>query len=212
MRNLAFTPACLLCLLACSPAVAAKNAKLKPALVTPGEVVLEDSFSGTSLGKRWGVNKGEWKVADGVVKGREKADDKHAAVLTCKVPNRNSAIRLSFKLGQAKQFHLSFNKTRGHLFRVIVTPERLLLRTDKPGKKSKVRPVVLAKAGVKFAADQWYTLLVEVSGDRVSVQTDNGARINGTHSSLDVDKPNYRFILRGDGLQLDDVTIWKAKP
>jgi hypothetical protein len=209
--KLAATLATLLCLIAVTPGFAAKNAKLKPVLVTPGDAVLEESFSGPNLGKRWTVNKGEWKVSEGVVVGREKAEDKHAAVLTCKVPNRNSAIRLSFKLGKAKQFHLSFNKARGHLFRVMVTPGSLVLRTDKPGKKSKVRPAVLAKAAVKFVPDQWYTMLVEVSGDRVTVQTDNGTTLKGSHSSLDVNKPNYRFILRGQGLELDDVTIWKVK-
>jgi hypothetical protein len=211
MRNTTAALAGLLCLAAVTPLFAAKNAKLKPLLGTPGEVVLEESFSGPSLGKLWTVNKGEWKVADGTVVGSEKASDKHAAVLTCKVPNHNSAIRLSFKLGKAKQFHVSFNKVRGHLFRVMVTPGSLVVRTDKPGKKSKTRPVALGKAAVKFAPDQWYTMLVEVRGDQVAVQTDNGATVKGTHSSLDVAKPNYRFILRGDGLQLDDVTIWKAK-
>lgn len=210
MRN-AVLLAGMFCLATVTPGFAAKNAKLKPVLVAPGKVALEESFSGPSLGKRWTVNKGEWKVAEGVVVGREKAADKHAAVLTCKVPNRNSAIRFSFRLGKAKQFHLSFNKSRGHLFRVMVTPGSLVLRTDKPGKKSKIRPAVLGKAAVKFAPDQWYTMLVEVRGDTVAVQTDNGAKLKGTHSSLDVDKPNYRFILRGQSLQLDDVTIWKAK-
>jgi hypothetical protein len=210
MKNVAVL-AGLLCLVTVMPGFAAKNAKLKPTLVTPGTVALEESFSGPALGKRWSVSKGEWKVTDGVVEGREKAEDKHAAVLTCKVPNRDSAIRFSFCLGKAKQFHLSFNRKRGHLFRVMVTPGSLVLRTDKPGKKSKIRPVVLAKAAVKFDPEQWYTMLVEVRGDHVSVQTDNGAKLKGSHSSLDVDKPNYRFILRGQALQLDDVTIWKAK-
>lgn len=201
----------LSCAFAAGECSAAKNAPLKPTLVTSAKATFSDDFAGQALGKKWAVNKGEWKVADGVVVGNEKASDKHAAVLTCKVPNHNSAIRFSFRLGDAKSFHLSFNKTKGHLFRVMVTPGGMVLRTDKPGKKSKVKPVVLARTKAKFDPQAWHTMLVEVSGGKVSVRVDNGATLEGSHSSLDVDKPNYRFILRGKSLQLDDVTIWNAK-
>lgn len=197
--------------LAANVCFAEKNATLKPRLVTPGKVALEDAFATKTLGKRWAVNKGEFTIVDGVVVGNEKPADKHAAVLTCKVPNRNSAIRLSFQLGDAKAFHLSFNKKRGHLFRVIVTRDGTVLRTDKPSKKSKTRPVVLAKSANKVAPDKWHTMLVEVQGNDVTVQIDNGTTLKGSHSSLDVAKPNYRFIVRGKGFRLDDVTIWKAK-
>ena len=97
MKYLALLSA-LASIFAASEAVAAKNAKLKPVLVSPGSVVLAEEFSGKELGEKWSVNKGEWKIADGAVLGNEKAADNHAAVLTCKVPNHNSAIQFSFKM------------------------------------------------------------------------------------------------------------------
>ena len=212
MKTFSLLLAAMLCSSLASEGFAEKNAKLKPKLVSPGEVLLEDTFSGAALGKHWGISKGDWKVVEGVVVGREKAEDKHAAVLTCKIPNHNSAIQFSFKFGEAKAFHLSFNKTRGHLFRIMVTPSGLVLRTDKANRKSKIPPKVLAKAGTKFEADKWYTMLVEVQGQQVTVQTDNGVTLKGSHASLDVKKPNYRFILRGQNLQLDDLKIWSVKP
>ena len=190
---------------------AGKNTELKPTLIKADKPALADDFSGKSLGKLWETKKGDWKIADGAIVGNELAADKHAAVLNYKVPNHNSAIRLSFKLGEAKAFHLSYNKTRGHLFRIMVTPERIILRTDKPGKKSKVKPEVLARANKKFDAESWHTLLVEVKGTTVTVKTDNGVVLKGSHDSLDVMKPGYRLILRGKGLKVDDVTVWKAK-
>lgn len=189
---------------------AEKGGNLKPVLVKPGKVVLAETFSRGKLGKQWVVNKGDWAIADGVVVGREKAEDHHAAVLTCKVPNRDSAIQLSFKLADAKFFHLSFNRSRGHLFRVIITPKTIVLRTDKPTRKSTTKPVTLAEAKTTFHPDRWYTLLVEVRGDRVVVTTDNGVLLKGSHSALDIDKPNYRFVMRGKSFQLDDVKIWKS--
>lgn len=190
---------------------AGKNTDLNPTLIRADKPALTDDFDRKSLGKLWETKKGAWKIADGAIVGNELAADKHAAVLNYKVPNHNSAIRLSFKLGEAKMFHLSYNKKRGHLFRVIVTPERIILRTDKPGKKSKVKPQVLARSNKKFDADAWHTLLVEVKGTIVTVKTDNGVVLKGSHDSLDVAKPGYRLILRGKGLQVDDVTVWKVK-
>jgi len=190
---------------------AEKDSKLKPTLVKSGKLVLTETFSRRKLGKQWIVNKGNWATADGVVVGREKAADHHAAVLTCKVPNHDSAIQLSFKLSDAKFFHLSFNRKRGHLFRVMITPRNIVLRTDKPTHKSTTKPVTLAKAKAMFRPDRWYTLLVEVRGDRVVVTTDNGISLTGTHPSLDIDKPNYRFVMRGKSFQLDDVKIWQSR-
>jgi len=189
---------------------AGKGGKLKPTLVKPGKLVLDETFSRGKLGKQWVVNKGDWAISDGVVVGREKTEDHHAAVLTCKVPNRDSAIQLSFKLADARFFHLSFNRSRGHLFRVMITPGKIVLRTDKPTRKSTTRPVTLAEAKATFRPDRWYTMLVEVRGDRVVVTTDNGVSLKGSHPSLDVDKPNYRFVMRGKSFQLDDVRIWKS--
>ena len=187
-----------------------KDSQLKPTLGGPGKTVLAETFSRDALGKQWVVNKGDWSINGGAVTGREKASDHHAAVLTCKVPNHDSAIRLSFKLADAKFFHLSFNRKRGHLFRVMITPKTIVLRTDKPTRKSTVKPVTLAKAKVTFHPDRWYTLLVQVRGDRVVVTTDNGVSLKGSHPSLDIDKPNYRFVMRGKSFQLDDVRIWKS--
>lgn len=214
MKKYGIAAACVFSVALCfaGSCPAEKNSVLKPALIRPGRAVFTETFDGEKLGSKWAVSKGEWTVADGVVTGREKAEEHHAAVLTCKVPNHNSAIQVSFQLGDAKFFHLSFNKKRGHLFRVMITPGQIVLRTDKPNRTSKSRPVTLARSKTKFQPGKWYTLLVEVRGNDVVVQTDNGVVLKGSHPSLDVDKPNYRFVTRGKDFRLDDVKIWMPKP
>jgi len=70
---------------------------------------------------------------------------------------------------------------------------------------------MLAKAEGKFPSGQWQTLLVEVQGDSVSVQADNGAKLTAKHPELNVEKTGYRFVTRGSSLLLDDLTIWSGK-
>src|SRR5262245_12460308 len=68
-------------------ALAEKGTALKPTLTKPGEAVHEEAFGGAELGKSWHVAKGDWKPQEGVLIGKEKASDMHAAVLTLQYPH-----------------------------------------------------------------------------------------------------------------------------
>lgn len=199
----------VLCLV--SPAVAEKDADLKPRLATPGSVVLEQSFD-QPLAKPMTPVKGEWKTDEGVLVAKELAADKHAAVLNCQTPNRNSIVRFSFQLGeQTKGFNFSLNHKGGHLFRVAVAPQRLTVTLDKDKKDPQSKPLALGSAKGQFEPGKWYTLQVEMLGDQVVAQADNGAVVQASHAKLDTDKPNYRFVMRGEGLRLDDLKVWRAE-
>ena len=189
-----------------------KGTELHPVLAQPGSVVLDESFSGGELGENWVANKGDWPVQDGVVVGREKKEDMHAAVLTLQHPHRKSIIRFSFQLDGATGFNLSFNHAKGHLFRIAVSETGLTLTKDADKKDPTSKAKALAKASGEFDSAEWHTLLVEILGDRVSVQSDNGSKLSIQEPSLDVDKTGYRFVTRGEALLLDDVKIWNVKP
>jgi hypothetical protein len=190
---------------------AEKNTALKPVLAKAGKIVIEESFTSAELSKTWNVAKGEWQAKDGVLVGKEKASDKHAAVLALTKPNRNSIIQFSFKLDGVKAFDLSFNSAKGHLFRVVVDGEGIALSKDKDKKDEKSKAAMLGKAGVKFDSGKWFTMLVEVKGDKVSVQTDNGAKIAGSNSELDVAKTGYRFVARGESVSIADLKVWDVE-
>jgi 3-keto-disaccharide hydrolase len=190
--------------------LADKDATLTPALAQPGKLMVEDSFDGPALAKKWKVNKGTWEIADGVVVASEKASDNHAAVLTLAQPNHDSVIRFSFRLDGAKGLHLSFNHAKGHLFRVIVTEKAVTITTDKDKNDPASKAVKLASAPTAFEQGKWYTMLVELKGNSVQVQTDAGLKLKGSDPSLDVDKTGYRFVMRGATLKLDDVKVWSA--
>ncbi len=156
------------------------------------------------------INKGSWLVVGGELVGREKPTDKHAAVLTLKQPNRNSAIKFSFQLDGAKTFNLSMNHARGHLFRVLVRQNALVITKDKDKRDPKSRVEQLAKTPAIFEQGVWYTLLVEMDGDKVTVRTDDDVTVTAQDERLNVDKPSYRFVTRGESIVLDDVQVWGA--
>jgi len=201
-------------LVALSPALAfaGKGTDLKPILPPPGKVAAEDSFSAAALGSNWKVAKGDWQVKGGALVGQEIAADKHAAVCALNVPNHNSVIRLSFKLDGSKTLAVSYNHAKGHLFRVNITPGSLVVQTDKDKKDPNSKAEQIGKAEVKFEPGQWYTLQIELKGQKVAVQTDNGVKIEGSHASLDVDKTGYRFVTAGASVALADVKAWEVAP
>ena len=202
-------PSLILCLSVFAvTADAAKNAEVKPLLTSPASVTMQDEFDRDSLGKNWFVGKGEWSIVDGSLVGKELAADKHAAVAMLKHPNTDSAVKLSFKLDGAEGFSFSLNHKKGHLFRVVVMKDRLIVRTDRDKKDPKSKVETLDSAKADFAQGQWHTLLIEMKGDAVAVSADNGATIQGTHDSLATEKTGYRLVLKGESLIVDDVHVW----
>jgi len=199
-------------LLSCSFVHAEKGTDLQPTSASLGSVTVDDSFSEQQLGKKWVASKGEWTIKDGVLIGSEKKEDEHAAVLTLQQPNRNSIIRFSFQLDGASGFNLSFNHAKGHLFRIAVSDTGLTLTKDADKKDPNSKAKALAKASGKFDSKQWHTLLVEIQGDKVSVQSDSGAKLDIREPSLDVEKTGYRFVMRGESLLLDDIKVWSVQP
>jgi hypothetical protein len=191
-------------------ALAAKDAELKPTLNQPGKVVVDEKFVGSALPSSWGGVQGDWQVRDGAVVGKEKASDEHPAVLFLNQTHRDAIVRFSFKLEGAKNFNLSLNHPKGHLFRVAIAEDGLTLSKDKDKKDTKSKVVQLGKSAGKFETGQWHTLLLETKGGKVSVQADNGAKVEGSHPELDVDKTGYRFVLKGEFVRVTDVKVWEA--
>jgi hypothetical protein len=190
---------------------AEKAADLKPMLAKPGKVVVTESFDGAALGKDWSAAKGDWQPREGVLVGREKKEDKHAAVLTLGRPNRDSIIRFACKLDGAKSMSLSLNSAKGgHLFRVSLAPQSVTILKDKDKKDPQSKGTVLGQADAKFNDGQWHTLLVEIKGAEVAVQTEHGVKVTGSDPALDVDKTGYRFVTAGESVLVDDVTVWEV--
>jgi hypothetical protein len=189
-----------------------KGVELTPVLTKRGKLLMDEDFSTTQLGKTWTTAKGAWTVQDGAVVGREKKEDMHAAVLSLAHPHRDAILRFSFKLNGATGVNLSLNHAKGHLFRITISEMGISFIKDKDKRDPKSNPVVLTKIGDKLDRTQWHTMLVEIQGDKVFVQTDKSMKMEVQNSDLAVEKPGFRFVTRGESLLLDDIKVWQVQP
>jgi hypothetical protein len=191
---------------------AEKNAELKTLICKASKVVVQEKFDMPNLPKGWVAAKGDFQVREGAIAGWEKKEDMHAAVLALQKPFKNSIIRFSFKRDGATGFNISFNHAKGHLFRVLINDDNVVINKDKDKNDKASKALVLGKAEAKFPPGVWHTMQIEMVGDRVAVQADNGVQLEAKNSGLEVEKTGYRWVTRGSTLYLDDVSIWDVQP
>ncbi|MFV0444109.1 MAG: hypothetical protein ACK5Q5_11110, partial [Planctomycetaceae bacterium] len=147
----------LLCLSLSATVLIAADGALPTDLGQPGAVLLEDHFERATPGDGWKAAKGDWTIVEGALVGKELTSDKHAAVVSFGEKNRNSIVRLRFRLEGAKQLHLSLNKAKGHLFRVVVNEQGLTMTLDKDKSAPASKGVVFAKAQGVIEPNKWHT-------------------------------------------------------
>jgi hypothetical protein len=195
-----------------SASMAEKDAEIKTLIAKASKNAVQEKFDAPKLPKNWVANKGDFQVREGALVGWEKKEDMHAAVLTLQKPFKNSIIRFSFKRDGVTGFNVSFNHAKGHLFRVLINDDGLVINKDKDKNDPNSKPVVVGKTEGKFPPGVWHTMQIEIVGDKVAVQADNGVKLEGKNAGLDVEKTGYRFVMRGSTLYLDDVSIWEVQP
>lgn len=181
------------------------------------EVALEESFDG-ELSPKWHVNAGNWKVTNGVLKASELPADQHAAAARYVLESNNAVYQLRFRfVDSGKAFHLGFDPARGeldkkgHLFSVVIMPNhwRIVKHADK--KRPKEDPTeILAKENAEFEPGKWYELRVTTWFNYVTARVDGQRELKGSHPSFAVKKPTLVFRCQGDGVEIDDLHVWRA--
>ena len=183
------------------------------------DVALEESFDRAELGKGWTLNTGEWKIVDGVLRGREIPSEKHSAAARRVVVSQNAVYALKFRFVEnGKAFHFGFDpapgelKKKGHLFSVIVTPEswKLLKHVDK-NRREEDPNETLATQKTEFKQGEWYSLRVATWGRHVTASIEGKDPLKASHSTFGVKKPTLVFRCLGDGVEIDDIQVWTQK-
>lgn len=162
------------------------------------------------LPEGWSVTKGEWKVADGALVGSELAADQHAAVLMIRDPHQNSKITFRYQVEGAKNFALSFNHAKGHLFRVALAGPKLSVSLDKDKKDPASKAEVLGSAELQAKPGEWIELSCEIRGETVKVSAGE-ATISASHPKLAVGKTGYRLVVAGRSVRIDDLAFSSSK-
>jgi hypothetical protein len=201
--------------LAASPA--ALGAEGPPATESPtvmtlrGKELFRDSL-GQTLAKGWVAAKGDWKVVDGAIQGTERPADMHAAAARHALKFHNAVIQYSFKLDGARATHLSLNDARGHVCRVMITPQEISLRKDDHDKTGPDKAAVLKARKLAIEPGRWHTLLIELQGPEMLARLDGETVALGSHEALDVELTNFGLIVTGASVSFKDLAIWEAQP
>jgi hypothetical protein len=183
--------------------------EVKTLMADKGKTLTTDSFA-TEMSPDWKVAKGTWAIVDGALKGTEKAEDMHAAVLRRELKTHNLIAHYSFRFDGGKSTSFSLNDPKGHVCRVAITPAGFGLNKDKAGKTSTDKPASLDKVAMPFKAGEWYSITIELCGKDFVASVDDAHVAIGSHDGLDVDKTVVSFPVSGDGVSIKDLTIWEA--
>ncbi|MBI4902957.1 MAG: hypothetical protein HY820_04930 [Acidobacteria bacterium] len=190
-------------------------ALLTAAEITPaqrGKLLYEDDFSGTTLAEGWKVAKGKWQATGGAVLGVELAADKHAAVIRRDLKMKDAVVesRLRMEPG-AKMAAISINGAGGHLCRVTLRPDMVIVQKDKMNAKATEPAVVLAKMPMKVSNDKWYKITMEMRGNKLTARIDDGQPFGGEHSSINLEKTNIGLPVAGEGVWFDYLRVWETR-
>jgi hypothetical protein len=201
-------------------AAAAFAAPLEPTLGTKGKLLLEENFAGATLPAGWNKNTGKIGVVDGALHASQLASDNHIGAFRKPVPVQDGVVQLDFKFSGATMFQLGFDpapgtlKKKGHLFSLAITPAGWTLTENNDKADPKSKPVAHAKAATPFAAGEWHTILLEMKGDTVVVQSAGRPPLRATAKDFHVKKPGLVFRAGGkDGQEvlIDNVKVWELR-
>jgi len=177
-----------------------------------GASLMSDEFSTEGpLKAPWTMPKGKWEVKDGTLMGSEIKADKHAAVLHYSKKNHNLIVQFDYEMKGAQFLHLSFNHAKGHLWRLMITDKEIRLQKDKDKKDPNSKIEVAAKAGFSSKPGERHTVTVEIVGAQIVAHVDDKITLKASNSVFDTEKPNIRFIVRGESVLIDNVKAWQAE-
>lgn len=170
-------------------------------------VIVNEDFSQPDAIAKWRWGAGKWTVADGVLKGTETAERKHAAGLACQRTYHDAEIHFRFQFAGGSTAMLLLRNKFGNLCRVTITKTGMTLTKDKPNlpADTKERSVVLAKATLKLKPGEWYAVTATVQGEDFTATLHDHTALKGRHPAINVDKTEIEFLAGGDSILFDDL-------
>lgn len=183
-----------------------------------GKLLIEEKFDGEVSNKVFKGGIGEWKVANGVVHGTERAIDNHVAASRLYQESQDAIYEFKFRITEnGKSFNCGFDPSKGeldkkgHLWSVSISGKKWRLAKAVDKSKPKGDPSkILAQGDISIKKDEWYTMRIVSKGEKVSVAVGDNV-LAAEHSTFKVKKPSLIFRCKGDGVEIDDVRIWEVK-
>lgn len=189
--------------------------------VTVGELVTWQPFNDpASLVKgqtKWQAGIGKWEITNGVVRATEegpseKRPNGHEAVCEYVSEQGDFVMTGEFQINSAAHVGFVFRDNQqpnNHQGRIIITPTSIELH-KMSGISKTTRKEVLTSLQVPLAADQWHSIVIEVSDDHCRVVVDGKQTVEGQHERFLAAKGRIGVVARGDSALFKNVGIWKA--
>jgi hypothetical protein len=197
---------------------------LQPIMCVADKVVIQDDFSkpGPINKAQWEARQGtQWKVEDGVLRGRPSTAEHQASV-----PSHKGLEPRIAAPGTPKEFIARFSIRFLDGTETDVSPfvefghHVCRLRLSSNGAELLAGPDMVRVAEAKdfhFEPGQWYHLLAEMQGSDFVIQIADGPTIYARQQIFTQPPPAGAAGLgvagtRGGTAEIDDVTIWTVKP
>lgn len=207
-------------LLTIDPVLAAEPAATpKTQICSPTEVVVSTPFNldtpPTRKGKvnDWQAGIGEWTVKNGALYGDELPENHHPSSLTWKLEATDMVIQAQFRLGTA--VHVAFGcrdtiAPNHHLGRTFISKDGVWIQRMS-GISKTTKAEKLGEVKTPMDPEAWHDLTIEICGDHYRAQVD-GHVVEAHHPRFKDAKGIVALIVKGQGAQFKNVSIWKARP
>ena len=188
----------------------ARAADELPLPVTRGTVLVSEDFSATNAIAQWRWGAGKWTVSEGVLKGTETPERKHAAGLACQRAYHDAVIQFRFQFAGGREAILLLRNKFGNLCRVIISQTSMSVQKDRPNlpKDTLEKTVVFGKAPVQLKTGEWYAVTAVVHGEEFAVTLHDHATLKGHHPAIHVDKTEIEFLASGVSILFDDLKAY----
>jgi hypothetical protein len=179
-------------------------------LTKPGKLLVDEKLAELPAKGDWRYGPGDWTIVDGVLKGSERKEDKHGAVLRRNLKQRDAVIRYDFRLDGARGTTLSMNDAKEHVCRVMIGPKYFRAQKDDHDHDGPDKAVPFQSLAINVEPGQWHTLVVEMRGPEM-VATLDGKHVSfGSEPLLDTEKANFGFTVAGESVSFRNLQVWAA--
>ena len=185
----------------------------------PTTLIVATPFNQTAPATRkgdingWKAAIGEWSVNDSVLTGNELAEDHHHPSCTYAIKSTDMIITGEFRLGAAEFIAFGCRDSvppNNHLARTSINKSGIwiqhmagIAKTTKSTKVSEVKTPIDVNA--------WHKIRIEINGDHYRAQV-NDQVVEGHHARFADEKGLVALIVKGQGGQFRNVTLWQGKP
>jgi len=208
-------------LAACCFATTILAAEIAPTTVIcePTTLIVATPFNVTTPATRkgdingWKAAIGEWFVSDSVLTGNELAEDHHHTSCTYAITATDMIFTEEFRLGAAEFIAFGCRDNvppNNHLARTYINKMGIWIQhMSVIGKTTKSTKVSQNKTA--FDPNPWHQIRIEMSGDHYRAQV-NDQVVEGHNPRFADEKGLAVLIVKGQGGQFRNVTLWQGKP